>query len=297
MGDFHGLATGSLENEHLRLEYLLGAGPRLVRLFLSGSGENLLAEAPEMHWETPHGRYYLRGGHRLWHAPEAADRTYVPDDQGLQVEALPGGVRLSRPPEAPTGIAKSIEARLHADRPGLTLVHRLQNCGAWAVELAPWAITQLPLGGWALLPQAQGPADRDGLQPNRRLALWPYTRLSDPRLRLDDDLLLVRASPDPQPLKLGLFTPPGWLAYLRAGMLFIKRFSALEWKTYPDMGCNAEVYCRDRFIELESLGPLERLEPGETAEHIETWEIQRLEGEHQTAEQVRSLPGAVHWLG
>jgi len=30
----------------------------------------LLAETPNVHWRTPHGEYHLRGGHRLWTAPE-----------------------------------------------------------------------------------------------------------------------------------------------------------------------------------------------------------------------------------
>ena len=44
--DFHGLPTRSLENNHLRVDYLLEAGPRLVRLILAGSSANLLAEVP-----------------------------------------------------------------------------------------------------------------------------------------------------------------------------------------------------------------------------------------------------------
>ena len=42
--DFHGMATRSLENEYLQLDYLVEAGPRLVRLFLTGSPVNLLAD-------------------------------------------------------------------------------------------------------------------------------------------------------------------------------------------------------------------------------------------------------------
>ena len=55
------------------------AGPRIVRLGLAGSDRNLLAETPDLGWETPHGRYELFGGHRLWFAPEDPDRVAVPD--------------------------------------------------------------------------------------------------------------------------------------------------------------------------------------------------------------------------
>lgn len=42
--DFYGLPTRVLDNGYLRLEYLVGAGPRLVRLFLAGSEENPLGK-------------------------------------------------------------------------------------------------------------------------------------------------------------------------------------------------------------------------------------------------------------
>ena len=51
--DFHGLPVRSLENDHLRVDYLLGAGSRLVRLILAGSAGNLLAEIPDVHWPRP----------------------------------------------------------------------------------------------------------------------------------------------------------------------------------------------------------------------------------------------------
>ena len=45
-GDFYGLPTILISNNHLTLECLANAGPRIVRLFLHGSKENLLKELP-----------------------------------------------------------------------------------------------------------------------------------------------------------------------------------------------------------------------------------------------------------
>lgn len=278
MADFFGLATGLLENEHLRLEYLLDAGPRIVRLFRAGSDENLLAEVPDLSWDTPYGLFHLWGGHRLWHAPEKAARTYVPDDVGLVAEEVAGGVFLRQPADSVTGIAKAIEIRLAPGLPVVTLRHTLRNEGLWPVELAAWAITQLPLGGVALLPQRRDPLDEDRLQPNRQLTLWPYSRWQDQRLRLGDDLVLVEGTADPVPLKVGYLNDHGWLAYLREGVLFGKWFQrsavpSLNPRSYPDMNSNVEVYVKDRFLELETLGPLTLLEPGESLQHSERWEI------------------------
>ncbi len=288
-GDFHGMPTRRLENQHLRLEYLSEAGPRIVRVFLGDSNQNLLVELPTATISTPIGDYHLRGGHRLWHSPEVMPRTYVPDDAGVKVEELPEGVRLIGPTEALTGIQKSIEIHLRADRPSMTLRHELRNNGVWPVELAPWAITQLPLGGVAILPQQVGPLDATGLLPNRQLVLWPYTRWSDPRLQLAEDYILLQAQPLQPPCKVGYLNRRGWVAYWRERVLFVKRFSSRPAAPHADFGCNAEFYCNDAFIEMETIAPLTTLDPGQSVEHVETWEFHSGIDAPRTVESVRAL--------
>lgn len=272
MGDFHGLPTYMIENEHLQVEFLAQAGPRIVRLHLAGVEGNQLAEVPDIYWATPYGQFFPRGGHRLWVAPEANPRTYTIDNEGLEVEALADGVLLRGPSDPRSGIRKSIEIYLQADRPALILNHRLQNEGLWPVELAPWAITQLPLGGVAVLPQQIGPLDQDGLLPNRHFVLWPYTSWQDPRLHLADDYLLVSGQARMPPFKLGYMNRHGWQGYLRQGVFFCKRVLPDPERPHPDFGCNAEVYCNDRFIEVETVAPLSHLDPGREVTHTETWE-------------------------
>lgn len=293
MGDFYGLPTRSISNQHLRLEFLAEAGPRIVRLFLAGSDENQLVELPNLKWETPYGDFFVRGGHRLWHAPEATPRTYVLDNEGLEVKETAEGVLLCQPTEVATGIRKSIEIRLQADRPALTLHHRLQNDGLWPVELAPWAITQLPLGGVVVLPQQVGPLDTDGLLPNRHLVLWPYTRWNDTRLQPHDDYVLVQAQAQSFPCKVGYFNRQGWAGYLRQGVFFCKRFEPLAERPHPDWGCNVEVYCYNEFAELETLAPLCCLEPGQSVMHVETWEFHSGVDAPQTLGGMRALVKAL----
>jgi hypothetical protein len=141
--DFHSLPTHSLVNDHLQLDYLAEAGPRLVRLFLAGSTDNLLAEAPDVHWPTPFGEYYLRGGHRVALAPEALELSYVPDNTGLIVEELPAGVRLSSPTEIGSGVSKAIEMQLQPDRPALTLRQTVRNDRPEPIEIATWSVWPL----------------------------------------------------------------------------------------------------------------------------------------------------------
>ena len=261
----------TLKNDFLEIEYLTSS-LRISGLTPTGK-TNLLADmSHQPPIPTPYGDFYFRGGHRLWHAPEAMPRTYAPDTGELKITDLPNGVILETQTEPGTGIRKRIEIQLASDKPSISLTHTLINDGLWSVELAPWTITQLRLGGVAILPMPVGNVDEAGLLPNRNLSFWPYSRINDPRLSLRDDYVLFKADALPA-FKLGYFNPHGWLAYYIDGILFRKTFSAQDDLVYPDNNCNAEMYCNHQFVELESLGPLTRVRPGTSISHFENWEL------------------------
>ena len=263
--------TRILKNDFFQVEYLTDA-LRIMGVSPAGT-PNLLADIrgfPPI--PTPYGEFHFRGGHRLWHSPEAMPRTYIPDTP-LVVTELPNGVLMEAQTEPGAGIRKSIEIRLAPDKPAMTLTHTLVNDGMWTVELAAWAITQFRLGGTVILPMPVGKVDEDGLLANRQLALWPYAHINDPRVKWGDEFVLFKADPLLPPFKVGYFNPHGWLAYWLDGILFRKTFEARADFTYPDNNCNAEMYCNDHFVELESLGRLIKLSPGTSAVHVEAWEV------------------------
>ena len=170
---------GILKNDFLQIEYLTDS-LRIIGLTPAGK-PNLLADLSELPpIPTPYGDFHFRGGHRLWHAPEAMPRTYIPDT-ALTITELHNSLILETQTEPGTGIRKRIEIRLAHDKPSLTLTHTLTNNGLWAVELAPWAITQFRLGGTVILPMPVGNMDAAGLLSNRQISLWPYARINDPR--------------------------------------------------------------------------------------------------------------------
>jgi len=260
---------------------LAQAGPRITRLTIVDSPDNLLAETPDIHWPTAYGEYYLWGGHRLWRAPEIPLQTYVPETNGLSIESLPDGVHLFGTTDAHTGIRKSLEIHLHPHRPTLMVIHHLHNEGPRPVSMAAWAITQLPLGGVALLPQPRRPLADNPFAPNRLFVFWPYACVNDSRLEWGDDLVQVHGrATGGEPFKLGCFDSTGWCAYLRRGTLFVKRFDQRPDCRYADFGCNVEVYVNDGFLELETLGPLEEVPPGASTTHVETWEVHPLPTEN-----------------
>lgn len=280
----------SIESDQLRIEYLTHAGPRITGLFLPGSDLNLFADLPGAGWDTPYGKYLVLGGHRLWHAPEVTRRTYVPDNNPVEVEDIPGGVRLVQPAEPPTGIAKTIEIRVEPGRAGARIIHTLRNDNLWEVELAPWAITQMRLGGAAILPQRTHPIDPDRLLPNRNIVLWSYAIWNDERLALGDELILLEGRPQVPPFKLGYANFDGWAAYLFQDLLFIKSFPPYDLACrYVDMGCNTESYVNDQFLEVESLGPLARLAPSQSVDYVETWHLVRLPTSTRSITSVRQV--------
>ena len=240
--------------------------------FTPAGKPNLLADIGDFFVPTPYGNYYFRGGHRLWHSPEAMPRTYIPDTP-VTITDLPNGVILEAQTDPLTDACMRFEIHLAADKPSVTLTHTLINDGLWPVELAPWAITQLRLGGTVILPMPVGKVDAAGLLSNRQFSLWPYARINDPRLKLGDEFILFKADAILPPFKIGYFNPHGWLAYWLDGVLFRKTFGAQTGLSYPDNNSNAEMYCNDQFVELESLAPLAVLNPGAEAQHVETWDI------------------------
>lgn len=265
--------TSTLENDSLALEYLTQAGPRIIGLRTKGSAVNLLGSAPSLVIPTPYGDFTGRGGHRLWHSPEAFPRSYIPDNDGLLVERWDLGVTLAGQVETAAGIQKKITIELPPSGAEVTLQHTLTNFQAWPVELAAWAITILPLGGIAILPDQLPGTDPAALLPDRHWSLWPYTDWRDPRIDMGNDLVLISASPRETPVKLGYANRTGWIAFYNRGTLLIKRFNPLPGAPYPDFGCNAECYCKNEFLELETLGPLTTLQPGESLTHTEVWKV------------------------
>ena len=58
--------------------------------------------------------------------------------------------------------------------------------------------------------------------------------------------------------------------------LFVKRYEATaDPDAYPDYGCTFETFTNADFLELETLGPMTTLAPGESVSHTEHWSAHR----------------------
>jgi hypothetical protein len=124
----------------------------------------------------------------------------------------------------------------------------------------------------AICPQETYLPHPDALLPARPLVQWSFTNMADPRWTWGEKLVLLRQDPQAStPQEIGFGSRQGWGAYLRGSDLFLKRTRYVAGATYPDMGCTYEVFTNGDMLELESLSPMIRLSPGESAEHVEHW--------------------------
>jgi len=214
-------------------------------------------------------RYY--GGHRLWHSPEDRKRTYIPDNDEVDWHEIENGVRLIQKPEKWVNTQKQIDIILSPDESRVRLVHRITNLGAWPIELSAWTITVLNTEGIEIIPQPNKDTD---LLPNRQIVLWPYSKMNDKRVYWGEKYIALKQDPNnTAPFKLGINNQEGWAAYARGGHLFVKRYYPQHDTTYPDFGVSFETYTNDWMLEIETLSPFTKLQPGETVEHVEEWEL------------------------
>jgi hypothetical protein len=266
---FNDLDCVRLATPDIELIASISVGPRILSLALPNE-ENVLAELPDLSIPTDLGGYNLRGGHRMWHAPEHMPRSYQPDDGPVDASETEEGLQLSQVVEERTGMQKTLVIQLDSAGPNLKINHILTNLGTVPIDLAPWAITMVPLGGMALLPiSINGNHD---LQPNQHLAIWPYSLLSDPRLQFVNSFLVVHGRAGGR-CKIGYANHSGWMAYWQPGTVFVKQAEFNPGRMYPDLNSSSECFVNEHFLELETLGPLGELQPGESISHQERWSL------------------------
>jgi hypothetical protein len=264
-------------NDTVQLTILTEVGPRILSFGFQGE-ENQFYENPEHSGKCGGDEYRVYGGHRLWVSPEL-ERSYYPDNVPVAVRTDKDAFIFTAPPESKhpgTDLQKEMEIRLDGTGTHVSVTHRIRNFGKEVTKLAPWALSVMAGGGRAILPlPPRAPVSKEKLLPEGILALWSYTDLADTRWKIGTKYIqLLQANNSASRFREqmgGIYNPSGWGAYFRQGHLFVKSSKVHQGSAYPDFGCNFEVYTDPFSLELETLGPLQDLEPGQTAEHAEEW--------------------------
>jgi hypothetical protein len=250
-------------------------GPRVIWLGFAG-GQNLFKNYPEQMGRSEEADWMIRGGARVWIAPEDRKATYALDNRPVGIDVEDGALTATAPVEETVGVQKQMIVRMAASAARVEIVYRIRNAGLLHTEFAVWAPSVMAPGGVGITGFPPRGSHADILAPTNPLVMWAYTDLSDKRWTFTKKYLLLQqdaAAGGPQ--KLGHFNPKTWGAYLLNGELFIKRCDAAPGQPYPDYGCSFQIFTNREMLELETMGPLRRVAPDEWVEHVEHWSLHR----------------------
>ena len=224
-------------------------GPRVIKFARTGGVNVMFNDLPreavnagadfDRHF-YPGAKFLNYGGHRMWLSPESSPETYYPDNDPVPYEIVENGAVFTPKPQAENGVALQIEIRMDSDAPSLDVVHRATNIGKASKTFAPWALTVLDQGGTEIIP-----------------------------------LNTHRQDPDAKAaFKIGFDNFAGRGYYAIGDTVFIKTYYPNHPDgVYPDNGMSFETYTASLFLELETLGELKEMVPGETAAHKENWKL------------------------
>lgn len=275
-----------ISNGQVELVVTQDVGPRVARFGFAGE-RNMFAEYRAQQGRMREKEWMIRGGHRLWIAPEVKPDTYETDNTPIEVRRVSNGVRTIQPVGRLSGVRKQMDITLSPLRNEVRIVHKLTNANRRAVKLAPWALTVMAPGGMAIIPLPKKIPHTERLTHNQEWSLWGYTDFADPRWTLGSGFVFFRQDRRRGPAKLGIAHREGWIAYQLGKHVFVKKFAWIDGEAYPDGGVNFETFSNEDMLEVESLGPLAVLKPGRSVKHVETWRLFRNVAEIRTERDAR----------
>jgi len=262
-----------VSNGEVDLVVTADVGPRVIRFGYVG-GPNAFKEFREQLGGRNEATFQLRGGDRVWKAPEDPVASWAPDNVPVEIRIVPDGLIARAPVEPLTKLQKEIGISMAPTGTEVVVTHRIANRSLFTLEFAPWALTMMAQGGMAITgfpPRGKHPANLEATNP---LVMWAYTDLSDPRWKFTRKYLMLRQDPqNAEAQKVGLFNPDVWAVYLNGGQAFVKQAHADPRGTYPDFGCAFETFTNNEFLEIETLGPLTKVAPDTSVEQVERWRL------------------------
>jgi hypothetical protein len=298
----------------VELVVVTSIGPRILSLRLEG-GENVLYED-----ETGFGvgAWRLYGGHRFVTAPENSG-TYTPDNRPCEAQASHGRLQIRQPPDA-EGLQKTLTIGPGLSGSGFEIVHGIANRNRRVWHGALWACTCVKPDGRVVISRpspvdspphrldvtgacASDPQELGTPVGNVRFVAdsqgacyWTvagcdYAGPTSPQWGWTNGQFVVR--PPLARGKVGLLSSEGCLALVRPDLTFVIRATDVHpHLQHPHGGCNVEVYTSSQYLEMETLGPLNSLAPGQETVHRQQWQIlpsARVHAEHLMSRQTPEL--------
>ena len=249
------------------------AGGRVLEFSVAGNNAMLLDDA-EKKWQP--GKPGPISAGRFDYGPELTVVAHPQIWSGVWSAEIANGhsAKLTSPREEAAGIQLVRKFNLveHNKSVGLSCKQTMINVSKETREVCHWGRSFSPGGGICVIPLGDRPSRFPSKYAMYEESATINVRDTDERIRERDGFLEILAPP--RKPKLGFDSYAGWLGYLMPNdTLFVKRFA-----TYPDRVYNEAAgltlsiwYPIGPRIELEPIGPRERLKPGESASFTECW--------------------------
>ncbi len=271
---FHGYTQAiELKRGNARAVLTPQAGGRVLEFSVAGQDAMYLDEQ-EKNWQP--GKPGSISAGRFDYGPEL---TVIPHPKIWSGEWTgeitgPYSAKLSSPREEAAGMQLVREFSLveRNKTVRLTCQQTMINISKEIREVCHWGRSFSPGGGICLIPLGDRPSRFPSKYAMYEEGAVINVRNSDEKIRERDGFLEI-LSPPRKP-KLGFDSQAGWLGYLMPnGSLFVKRFTTYPDRVYSEAaGLTLSVwYPTGPRIELEPIGPRERLRPGESAAFTEEW--------------------------
>jgi hypothetical protein len=192
-----------------------------------------------------------------------------------QSNILPdGSVELISKPDSVTGLQLRRLFVLDEHRARLTFTQTMKNISGSTRRCFHWSRTFFTGGGVAI-----APINKNSRYPFGYLTYGPgdvinYFPKVDKNLVVDNGLLQIIGPTSAQ--KYAMDLSEGWLAYQTTeSVLVIKTFPVYDNRIYGEVAANnmSFWYNGTEMCEVEPIGPLEILQPGEEASFTEVWNL------------------------
>ena len=261
-----------LKNETTRVVLCPEAGGRVLVYSLGGENALYLEEEDSGRDYTPGQRAEMSAG-RFDIGPEKI----IPRRDLLWSGKWHGEItgdraaKLTSQKDAATGTQLVREFQLAKEGTHLSCKQTIINVSDQVTQWCHWSRTFARGEGICLIPltpNSRFPNDYVMYETGDLINLRP----TDPNIRTRDGFLEITGVPK-EP-KLGMDSQAGWFGYLMPhDVLFVKRYKVFSDRVYNEVaGLTISIwYPEGKRVELEPIGPRERLSPGESASFTEDW--------------------------
>ena len=270
-----------ISNGEIEAYVTVDLGPRIIRFgFLGGKNilfDNRKAFTPKT--DKVYTDYYGEGkawenfgGHRVWMTKETYPETYTPDDQPVKYTVTENGAVFEQPDDTKNGVKKMFEIKMDPDDANMQIKTTVKNISENEKEFAVWCISVAAADGTLIIPMN---TNDTGYLANRTISVWPYTDLSDSRLRFGKKYVTVKQDTNAKvPFKIGLDLNGGQVYYVNGNDVFCKKYENNHPDgIYPDNGVSFETYTNNVMIEIENLSEVKKVASGEENTMVESWSL------------------------